>query len=1138
MFQQLLTSRRFLPIFLVQFFSALNDNFIKQALVVLILFKIGADAGASLVTLAAAALILPMFLLSALGGELADKHDKAVMARWIKLAEIPVAALAGIGFMLDSVPLLFASIALFGCGAALFGPIKYGILPDHLERNELPAANALVEGATFVAILAGTIAAGIAMTGTETGTVIPSWLVAGIVIAFAAIGWLAARYVNETGAAAPALTLTKNPLRSTWDRIVELRTDRRLWIGGLITSWFWLAGIVALSLLPTLVKGHLGGTEALITTALCVFTVGIAFGSYIAARASRRRPNLALVPVGALLMGLFCLDLGWTIWGVTAAEGSLGLDRLWGSVTGMHVMFDLFAMSAAGGLFIVPAFAAVQGWAPADRRARVIAAVNILNAAFMTTATLAVAGLQAAGWQSSHLFVLLGAANLIAVILVLRAWGRQGVQDLAMFLFKLFYRVEVTGIENLPEEGQRVIIAPNHVSLMDGPLMHAILPSHSAFAIDSGMAEAWWVKPFMRLINAYTLDPTRPLATRGLIKEVQKGQAIVIFPEGRLTVTGGLMKVYDGTAMIADKADAWVVPVRIDGLERSPWSYMKKSQTRKVWFPKVTVTILPPRKLEVNDELRGKQRRQTAGLALQDIMINTAVESADIDKTLYQALLDAAATRDTGKPIIEDPLRTKLTYKRLLTGTHVLATKLRKPLKPHEHVGVLLPNTAGVAVTFFALQALGKVPAMLNFTAGVANLEAACRAAEVGVVLTSRAFIEKGRLEAVESALIAMGITFIYLEDVREKITTFDKLRGLFATKRALVRRDPNDPAVVLYTSGSEGTPKGVVLSHRNILANATQSLTRVAAHGDDKVFNVLPVFHSFGLTAGLIMPLTGGVPVYLYPSPLHYRIVPELVYQTNATILFGTDTFLNGYARTAHPYDFHSVRLILAGAEAVKKRTRDVYMERFGVRILEGYGVTETAPVLAINTPLANKEGTVGRLSPLMQSRLEPVPGIDEGGRLFVKGPNVMLGYLRAENPGVLEPLSDGWYDTGDIVEIDGQGFITIKGRAKRFAKVGGEMVSLSAVEALATELSPGVVSVVIAVPDLRKGERLILVTPDKDLTRSRFQQFARAKGANELMVPASVVNATVPLLGSGKADYVATTALVKEKLTGVKAA
>src|SRR6185503_16994841 len=255
---------------------------------------------------------------------------------------------------------------------------------------------------------------------------------------------------------------------------------------------------------------------------------------------------------------------------------------------------------------------------------------------------------------------------------------------------------------------------------------------------------------------------------------------------------------------------------------------------------------------------------------------------------------------------------------------------------------------------------------------------------------------------------------------IRPTITLGDKLRGFWNRKKPLVVRKPGDWAAVLFTSGSEGTPKGVVLSHRNMLANAAQAAARIDFGRQDKVFNVLPVFHSFGLTVGLVLPLVSGVRIYLYPSPLHYRIVPELVYGTNATILFGTDTFLNGYARTAHPYDFNRVRLIMAGAEAVKDRTRQIYSEKFGVRILEGYGVTETAPVLAINTPHANRVGTVGRLSPLMDARLEPVPGIDEGGRLLVRGPNVMLGYYRAEAPGVLEAPPDGWHDTGDIVTID----------------------------------------------------------------------------------------------------------------------
>jgi acyl-[acyl-carrier-protein]-phospholipid O-acyltransferase/long-chain-fatty-acid--[acyl-carrier-protein] ligase len=317
------------------------------------------------------------------------------------------------------------------------------------------------------------------------------------------------------------------------------------------------------------------------------------------------------------------------------------------------------------------------------------------------------------------------------------------------------------------------------------------------------------------------------------------------------------------------------------------------------------------------------------------------------------------------------------------------------------------------------------------------------------------------------------------------------------------------------------------------MLANVAQAAARIDFGRSDKVFNVLPVFHSFGLTVGAILPLASGVPIYLYPSPLHYRTIPELVYAVNATIMFGTDTFLGGYARAAHPYDFRSLRYILAGAEPVKDSTRRTYMEKFGLRILEGYGVTETAPALALNTPMFNKFGTVGRILPGMEARLEKVEGVDEGGRLYVRGPNVMLGYLKADNPGVLEPPAEGWHDTGDIVTIDAQGFVAIKGRAKRFAKIGGEMISFAAVETLAAELWPDALSAVASVPDPRKGERLVLITQRKDATRAALQTYAKSKGASDLMVPAEVVVVDqVPVLGTGKIDNVGVTRLVRERM------
>ena len=640
------------------------------------------------------------------------------------------------------------------------------------------------------------------------------------------------------------------------------------------------------------------------------------------------------------------------------------------------------------------------------------------------------------------------------------------------------------------------------------------------------------MRPFVKLTNAMPLDPMKPMAIRSLIDAVKGGKALIIFPEGRITVTGSLMKVYDGAAMIADKADAEIVPVRIEGLEQTPFSRLSKGQVRRRWFPKVTVTILEPVRLTVDPDLKGRKRRLAAGAALYGIMSDLVFRTTSTDRTVTQAVIQAAATHGRHRVAVEDPVTGALTYKRLLIGAAILGSKLMPMAAEGRAVGIMLPNANGAVVTILGLMTAGRVPAMINFTAGAANILAACRAAQIDTILSSRVFVEKAKLTNLV-AIIEKDVRIVYLEDVRASVTIGDKLRGLFKANRPLVERKSDDWAAILFTSGSEGVPKGVVLSHRNMLANAAQAAARIDFGCEDKVFNVLPVFHSFGLTVGVVLPLVSGVRIYLYPSPLHYRTVAELIYAVNATIMFGTDTFLAGYARVAHPYDFRSLRYILAGAEPVKEATRRTYMEKFGLRILEGYGVTETAPALALNTPMFNKFGSVGRVLPGMEARLEKVEGVEEGGRLFVRGPNVMLGYLKVENPGVLEPPPEGWHDTGDIVTIDEQGFLTIKGRAKRFAKIGGEMISLAAVEALAGDLWPNEPTAVVAVPDLRKGERLILLTQHKSATRGEFQAFAKSKHASDLMIPSDVwVIDKLPMLGSGKVDTMAAGRLVQERL------
>jgi len=1116
MSDHLMLSRRFAPLFLTQALAAFNDNFLKNTLVLLIVFRAataeGAGNPAALVTLAGGLFTLPFLLLSAIGGEIADKHDKAKITRLLKLAEIAAAAVSVLGLWLESVPVLMAALVMFGVGSALFGPIKYGILPDLIERQELPKANAWIEGATFVAILAGTIAAGFSFAagGADLAVFGPA------MIALAVFCYVASRFIPSTKAADPSLVIDRNVFRSTFRLVSELRADRRLFVAASIVSWFWLVGAIVLSILPPLVESGLHAGPEAITSYLAVFAVSVAVGSGLAAWMSAGRIVLLPAPVGTLLAGAFALDLAWTASGMGPAAGT----SLLATPGAIRLAVDLAGVAVAGSFLVVPSFAALQTWASEEKRARVVAANNILNSLYMTVGAAAVAAAQAMGASLSSVAFALGVANVAAAAVMFRFLPTSAFRDFISILFRAFHRLEVEGLENIAKAGPTPILALNHVSFLDGPLALALTDRAPVFAINTDIAKRWWVKPFLKVCRAMPLDPAKPMATRTLIRTIEGGDMVAIFPEGRITVTGSLMKVYDGAAMVADKTGAMVVPIRIDGLERSIFSRLTSGQVKRSLFPKVKVTVLEPVALSVDPALKGRKRRAAAGAELYRVMSGLVFRTSIPGGTVFEAVVRAGKRHGMDKLAVQDPVTGDLDYGKLLIGANVLGRKLASLCKDETNVGVMLPNANGAAVTVLALMSAGKVPAMVNFTAGASSILSACEAASLRKVLTSRAFVKQAKLDTVV-AEIGRKVEIVYLDDVRASVKTADKLRGLLAKSRPLVKRKATDPAVILFTSGSEGTPKGVVLTHANILANAAQAAARIDFHTGDKVFNVLPVFHSFGLTAGLVLPLVSGVPVYLYPSPLHYRLIPELIYGSNSTIIFGTDTFLSGYARSAHPYDFRSIRYCFAGAEPVKAATRTTYMEKFGIRILEGYGVTEAAPVIAINTPMYNRAGSVGKLMPGMEARLEPVPGVDEGGRLFVKGPNVMAGYLRAERPGVLEPLSDGWHDTGDIVTIDEEGFITIKGRAKRFAKIGGEMISLAAVEAAAGEVWPGVLSAVASVPDPRKGERLTLVTEAEGATRDQFLKHAKARGLSELMVPAEVVVAKVPVLGSGKVDF-----------------
>lgn len=708
--------------------------------------------------------------------------------------------------------------------------------------------------------------------------------------------------------------------------------------------------------------------------------------------------------------------------------------------------------------------------------------------------------------------------------------------------FKLF-RVRVYWLEKASSLPKTVIYMSNHVSSLDVLFLYAFLPGKLCFALNATTLKQKKIRLLMRCADLLAFNPLDPVSIKNLLSKLEEGQSCVIFAEGKITETGSLMKIYEAPGILADKADVPLVPVWIGG-DRYTASSKEISKKSFRILPKTTITIQKPVIFKIKEETRRDRNYISNELyrMMLDISFRAAYKpEASFFSELMQTAKNNAHDGLFSRPkFVEDTERVPHSYKDIIVKSYLYGRFFKKFSAKQEHVGILLPNSIDNLCSLIGLMAYERVPAMLNFSSGLANVLSTSKTAVLKIVLTSRKFIEEQKLDQLIEALKTANIQLFYIEDLKKSISSIARLWAWLSYKFKYVpyEHSGEKKALVLFTSGSEGSPKAVVLSHQNILSNIRQLASLVDINKTDTMFNMLPMFHSYGLVGGTFYPLLCGGKLFLYPSPLHYRVVPELVYEIGATMMFGTDAFLRSYAKVAHPFDFHTLRFVMGAAESIKKETRDMYMERFGIRLFEAYGATETSPFVTTNNAIFCHFGSVGQILPGIEYKLSPVMGIEKGGSLCVKGPNIMMGYIFADNPGVLVPPKDGWYDMGDVIEVDDMGFFYIRDRVKRFAKIAGEMVSLTTVEKIAASVTPGSTFEygAVAIPHETKGEQIVLVSTNRDLKIQDLQKLIQKEGYSELYLPRMILyRDALPLFGSGKRDNIT---LKKEVLSELNAA
>lgn len=1006
---------------IVFFLSAASINIIKTLHV-----QVSGGLYAALIT-AVFCFMLPFYLFAGYFGQICTKYNNIKLFKIITGAQLMFILLFFGALKFSNIYLLWFAIVISGAYAGFIGILKNNALCNVVYEKEFPTALAAVEIAAWIAFFMALISSFIACV---TGTLHLPWLIA-VILMCTAISLLLALFIPNKEGSGHNVEIDKwPPYVSLLKAMAAARQGKRIFLSLFGAGWFYCIGLCLVSC--AVYASYILKIEIMFAgVSLALITLAGVMGAVAAPYIFNGQPRIKHAALGLLLASVFMVDLAFVIKGLVLLGEKADFFDFAVLFIGKRFFADMFLIALFSGFYAVSVKSLAHRFSIDKDRPAIFAGAAMMNVLCLFVLLGVLGWLTVTGmkfWVAVLIMALTGFCSLIYLVTLLPG---DVFKSFMRALLSIMYDVKVEGGENFNNLSGKTLIIANHTSFLDVPILWAFIPDKVSFAIDTYVAKKLWIKPFLYFIKHFPIDHTNPMGVKTIIDEIDAGRKVIIFPEGRITTTGSFMKIYPGPAMVADKSNADILPVCIEGSQYTMFSYFGNKIAKRP-RSKVTMHVLKPRKLNVSAGLKGKPRRNEAARRLYDIMCEMKFTGIYTNQTLFDSLLAARKLVGKDKAAMEDMRRQAVSFGDFISSALAKAFVLNNCTKDREHVGFMLPNSCCSAATFFALSLLGRVPCLLDYSMKQDDLVMCCKSAKVKNIVTSKKFIADYNMQSISDALEHKGLSMIYMEDVLEQINWRVNVKAWLCGRWSFLRlryfknrTKADSPAVALFNLDSNGMPKGALLSHKNIQANKAQLLTVLDLGLLDVVFNPLPFYDALGFTS-FMLSVTNGIKNVVYHCPSDARVVCELIYSTNSTVLFSADQYLAAYAQAAHPYDFYSLRFAIAANGPLKDSTVKTWSETFNVRLLNCYGLKPAFSVLTINTPMYFKKGSQGRFLPCIDYKIDPSNKAHEG-RLYVKGLNVMAGML-AEPQDTVRKRHTDWFDTGAVVDLDEDSYLFVK--------------------------------------------------------------------------------------------------------------